>query len=184
MNEREPAADEAAVIEPSVFSCNSSWHPDSALACGRCGAIICPDCLIHAPGGTRCKPCANLRRPPMYEVGVTHYLRAAGIMLVLALPIGFGAALIPSFGFFSLFIGFIAGRGLGSLFAQAITRASGGKRGVGIQSIAVAGAVVLVLVLLLTRVALLDLPFGLIRFNLMGPVAAVVAASVAWQRLR
>lgn len=154
MSEREPAAEEAAVIQPSVFTCNSSWHPDSALACGRCEAIICPDCMVHAPGGIRCKPCANLRRAPMYQVGVKHYLRAGGIMLVLVLPIGFGAALIPSFGFFSLFIGFIAGRGLGSLFAQAITRASGGKRGVGMQSVAVAGAVVLVLALLLTRVAL------------------------------
>ena len=126
MNERDWTPDEPAVIEPSVFTCNSTWHPESELACGRCSAIICPNCLVHTPGGTRCKPCANLRRPPMYTMGVSHYLRAIGASLGLAIPIGLVAALIPSFGFFGLFIGFIAGRGIGQLFAQAITRSTGG----------------------------------------------------------
>lgn len=185
MNERDSTADETTVIEPSVFTCNSSWHPDSALACGRCGATICPDCLIHAPGGTRCKPCANLRRPPMYEVSVSHYLRAIGAALVVAIPIGFVAGIIPPFGFFGLFIGFIAGRGIGSLLAQAITRATGGKRGLAIQLIAVvAGGGVIFATLALTRIVVLDEPIEFLRFSLMGPVAAGVAATIAWQQLR
>lgn len=185
MNERDLTANEPATIQPSVFTCNSSWHPESALACGRCGAIICPDCLVYAPGGTRCKPCANLRRPPMYEVGVSHYLRAIGAALVLAIPIGFVAGIIPPFGFFGLFIGFIAGRGIGSLLAQAITRATRGKRGPAIQAIAVvAGGGVIFLTLALTRVVLLDEPIEFLRFSLMGPVAAGVAATFAWQQLR
>ena len=183
MNERDSTAQEPAVIEPSVFTCNSTWHPESQLACGRCGAIICPPCLGHTPGGTRCKPCANLRRPPMYEVGATHYLRAIGITLALAIPMGFvGALFLPpgGVGFFGILIGFILGSGIGSLLARAITRASGGKRGTGMQSIAIGGVVVI----LLTRFALAGLPFELLRFDLIGPIAAFMAASVAYQQLR
>ncbi len=185
MNEPELAADQHPAIEPSVFTCNSSWHPESELACGRCGAIICPDCLVHTPGGTRCKPCANLKRPPMYVLGASHYLRAIGVMLVLAIPIGFVAGIIPSFGLFGLFIGFIAGRGIGQLFAESITRATGGKRGVGMQTVAVlAGGGVMLLALALTRIVILDEPIEFLRFSLMGPVAAAVAATFAWQQLR
>ena len=183
MNEPERALDEPAAIQPSVFTCNSSWHADSELACGRCGAIICPDCLVHTPGGTRCKPCANLRRPPMYELNTSHYLKAAGASLALSLPLGvIGAIIIPpgGIGFFGLIIGFFIGTGVGSLFARTITWASGGKRGLPMQAAAISGIVGMLLV----RFALAGLPFEALRFDLIGPVAGFIAASVAWQQLR
>lgn len=183
MNERESPSNEPATIQPSIFTCNSSWHPESELACGRCGAIICPDCLVYAPGGTRCKPCANLRRPPMYELSTSHYLRAAAASTALAIPLGaVGAIFLPpgGIGFFGILIGFFVGSGVGSLFARAITRATRGKRGIAMQVIAISGVVGL----LLTRFALAGLPFELLRFDLVGPIAGFVAASVAWQQLR
>jgi hypothetical protein len=183
MTDRDPVTNETEVIQPSVFTCNSPWHADSELACGRCGAIICPGCLVHTPGGTRCKPCANLRRPPMYVVGASHYLRAAGATLALAVPMGVvGALFLPpgGFGFFGLLIGFFLGTGIGSLFARAITAATNGKRGIPMQSIAVGG----VIILLITRFTLAGLPFDALRFDLVGPIAGFIAASVAWQQLR
>jgi hypothetical protein len=183
MNEPELTTSGDAVIQPSVFTCNSSWHPESALACGRCGAIICPDCLVHTPGGTRCKPCANLKRPPMYVLGTAHYLRAAGITLVLALVLGVvGAIFLPTggFGFFGILIGFFLGSGIGSLFARAITWATGAKRGIPMQLAAVSGIVGLLLI----RFALSGAEFDALRFDLIGPIAGFVAASVAWQQLR
>lgn len=183
MNEPELTATNEAAIQPSVFTCNSSWHVDSELACGRCAAIICPDCLVHTPGGTRCKPCANLKRPPMYELGTSHYLRAAGASLALALPLGIvGAIFLPpgGFGFFGILIGFFIGTGVGSLYVRAITSATGGKRGTPMQVAAVSGIVGLLLI----RFAFAGLPFELLRFDLMGPIAGFVAASVAWQQLR
>ncbi len=183
MNEPELTASNEAVIQPSVFTCKSSWHPESELACGRCGAIICPDCLVYTPGGTRCKPCANLKRPPMYELGTSHYLRAAGVSLALALPLGVvGAIFLPpgGFGFFGILIGFLLGSGLGSLYARAITQATNGKRGTPMQLAAVSGIVGLLLI----RFALSGLEFDQLRFDLMGPIAGFVAASVAWQQLR
>ena len=183
MNEPEGAASDPPAIQPSVFTCNSSWHAESELACGRCGAIICPDCLVYAPGGTRCKPCANLRRPPMYELETSHYLRAAGASLALAIPLGvIGALFIPpgGIGFFGILIGFFVGSGVGSLFARAITRATAGKRGIAMQAAAVSGIVGMLLI----RFALAGLPFELLRYDLIGPIAGFVAASVAWQQLR
>jgi len=183
MNERELAANEPAAIQPSVFTCDSPWHPESELACGRCGATICPGCLVHTPGGTRCKPCANLRRPPMYELGASHYLRAAAASTALAVPLGVvGAFLIPlgGIGFFGILIGFFVGTGIGSLFVRVITAATGGKRGIAMQAIAISG----VIGMLLTRFALDGLPFEMLRFDLIGPIAGFVAASVAWQQLR
>jgi len=173
-----------APIQPSVFTCNSSWHAESELACGRCGAIICPDCLVHTPGGTRCKPCANLRRPPMYEVGMSHYALATGVSLALGIAMGIvGALFLPPgsrFGFFGFLIGFFVGSGIGSVYAGAITRVTRGKRGLGMQLVAVLGIVVLLLV----RQAPDLVEFGTLRFDLVGPIVGAVAASVAWQRLR
>ena len=177
------ASEDPATIQPSVFTCKSDWHAESALECGRCTAIICPGCMVHTPGGTRCKPCANFRRPPMYDLQASHYLKAAGVSLALALPMGFvGAIFLPpgGIGFFGILIGFFIGSGIGSIFAQSITRVTRGKRGIGMQSVAVGG----VLVLLFTRFALDGFPFELLRFDLIGPIAGFMAASVAWQRLR
>jgi hypothetical protein len=183
MTQPDWAPNEPAEIQPSVFTCNSSWHPESELACGRCGAIICPDCLVHTPGGTRCKPCANLRRPPMYVLGPQHYLRAAGAALALAIPMGVvGAIFLPPgrIGFFGIFLGFIIGSGIGSLFARAITRATGAKRGIAVQAIAVGG----IALILVTRFVLSGAPPDALGYDLVGPIAGFIAASVAWQQLR
>ena len=173
-----------AVIQPSVFTCNSSWHADSALTCGRCEGTICPDCLVHTPGGTRCKPCAKLKRPPMYELSTRHYALAAGTSLMLGMPMGVvGALFLPpgGAGFFGILIGFFIGTGVGSVYATTLTRVTGGKRGVGMQLMAVGGIVVLLLV---RQVLGAGLNLQLLSFDLVGPVTGFVAASVAWQRLR
>lgn len=184
MNESDTSGAGEAVIQPSVFKCNSSWHADSALECGRCSATICPDCLVQTPGGTRCKPCANLKRPPMYELSAGHYALAVGMVLILAMPLGVvGALFIPPgrLGFFGILIGFFIGSGIGSLFAKAITRVTRGKRGTGMQLIAVAGIVVLLLV---RQFLGAGLDLRVLSFDLVAPVTGFVAASVAWQRLR
>ena len=183
MTQPDWAPNEPTEIQPSVFTCNSSWHAESELACGRCGAIICPDCLVHTPGGTRCKPCANLRRPVMYEISATHYLRAIGVSIALAIPMGVvGAIFLPpgGIGFFGILIGFFLGSGIGSVFARAITRATRGKRGFAMQSIAIGG----IALILVTRFALSGFPIDSLRFDLIGPIAGFIAASVAWQQLR
>lgn len=183
MNEHSSPAEELDLIEPSVFTCKSSWHAESALTCGRCNAIICPDCLVHAPGGTRCKPCANLRRPPMYEVGLQHYLRSSAITMALAIPLGVIGALILPFGgmgFFGILIGILTGSVMGSLLASAISWATNGKRGPMMQTLAIVG----VGIILLPRFLLTGLPFELLHIDLIGWTIGTLAACVAYQKLQ
>ncbi|MQC83048.1 MAG: hypothetical protein DWG75_02165 [Chloroflexi bacterium] len=120
----------------------------------------------------------------MYELGTSHYLRAAAASVGLGVPMGVvGWMFLPpgsGIGFFSIFIGFFLGSGIGALFVRAITRATGGKRGFAMQAIAIQGIVLI----LVTRFALAGLPFDQLRYDLIGPVAAFIAASVAWQQLR
>lgn len=160
-------------------------HPDTEteLRCGRCEALICPRCLVHTPGGVRCPDCAQLRRPPMYELSVGHYLRAALVSAPLAVGFGLAGAILlppgPSAGFFALIIALIGGSAAGSAAAAAITRVTGGKRGLAMQlfvaaTFAGAGALRL-LVTDSLDIATRDVP---------GALALIVAVVVAWGRLR
>ncbi len=123
-------------------------HPEveTELACGRCETAICPRCLVQTPVGARCRDCARLRRPPMYEVSPVGVLRGVGAALLVGVVIGviWGILLPPGFGFgiFGLFIALFIGSPIGYFFAGVLDRATGRKRGPVMQSIAVGGLVV------------------------------------------
>jgi hypothetical protein len=124
-------------------------HPDveTELRCSRCETPICPRCLVQTPVGSRCRRCANLRRPPMYEMGPGGYLRAFGAALVFGVLIGLAwALLLPAVGrFFGFFVFFLA-IGLGYLAGEVIERATNRKRGPVVQGAAVSGLVLAYLV--------------------------------------
>jgi hypothetical protein len=120
----------------------------------------------------------------MYELSARHYTFAVGMSLVLAIPSGIaGALLVPPgrLGFFGILIGFFVGSGIGSLYAKALIWVTRGKRGTGIQVIAVGGIFVL---LLIRQFMGNGFDLQLLSFDLVGPITGFVAASVAWQRLR
>ena len=156
---------------------------ETELGCSRCETYICPRCLVYTPVGARCPDCAMLRRPPMYELAALDYARAAGAALVLAVVFGvIGALLLPPGGrtqFFRLFIALLGGSAAGSGMAAALDRVTRGKRGPAMQVTAVAafgfaGAV---------RLFVSGAP-ELFTQDLAGGVALVIAAVVAWGRLR
>jgi len=33
----------------------------SSLSCGKCNKTICSNCLLHTPGGLRCRDCSNMK---------------------------------------------------------------------------------------------------------------------------
>jgi MFS family permease len=116
-------------------------HPnvETNLACGKCGAMICPRCLVHTPVGARCPECARVRRLPTFDVtGRTLAIAVAvGVVLAIACAAAFlfaGAyvARIP-YGLTLLIIaiGFIIGEG--------ISLATNRKRGKALKIVA-AGA--------------------------------------------
>ncbi len=159
-------------------------HPavESALRCGRCDTLICPRCLVFTPAGTRCPDCAKLRRPVMYELGITHYLRAAAVTILLGVAMGVvGVFLVPvrAGGFLFLALAIFGGSALGGAVAEALTRATRGKRGVPMQAAAV-------VTLALADLVRLTLAGGvdLVTRDLLGSLLVAIAAVVAWGRLR
>lgn len=176
-------SDAPATTEPAMTRCARHSDVETELRCGRCETLICPRCLVFTPGGTRCRDCAMLRRPVMYELQPIHYLRAAGV----AIPVGLGLAiaglillpLVRGIPFLGLILALAAGAGAGSLMAGAVTWATNGKRGLALQVIAG-----------IALAAAWVAPFALLGAlaaaprDLLGLFATLVAVVIASQRLR
>jgi hypothetical protein len=157
---------------------NCATHPnvETELGCGRCGKPICPQCLIMTPAGQRCRDCAQLRRPPMYEVKPTTLLRAAGAAVGVGIVAGVIWYFVSGIAFLGFFI-FLLAIGLGYAMARAVDLATNSKRGRAIQIIAALGIVLAYFV----RNAL----FGfLITGDLFSVLSLAVAIFMAVSQLR
>lgn len=169
--------------DPVVTYCETHSDIESELRCGRCERLICPRCLVYTPGGVRCRDCAQLRRPVMYELAPGHYFRAGAAAAVVGAGLGVaGALLLPPDSrvpFFGLLLALLAGSGAGTLMAEAITRATRGKRGTSVQWIAVAGLVLAAVI----RLAVAG-EFDRVTSDLLGLFALAIALVAAWGRLR
>ncbi|MBI4284554.1 MAG: B-box zinc finger protein [Chloroflexi bacterium] len=155
-------------------------HPDieTSLSCGKCGTPICPRCMVQTPVGARCRACARLYRIPTYNVKLSHYLRAAGAGLGMALAGGAAWGFVISLlrGFLPLYLNLLIAPLVGYLIGEVIGLATNRKRGIGL---AVLGGVSLLLAYL---VALL-VPWGL-RFFMLDILAFALGVFVAVSRLR
>ena len=171
-----------AASEAAIPYCQRHPANETELRCGRCEVEICPRCMIHAPGGIRCPDCAQLRRPPMYELEMSHYLRAGGVALLGAVAIGVASALLlpptPVGGLLLFAIALLAGMGAATLLARAFDAVTNRKRGRALQLLA-AGAIVTAALLRLLISGELDL----ITRDASGIVFAAIGAIVAWNRL-
>ena len=138
--------------------------------------------MIHAPGGIRCPDCAQLRRPPMYELGVAHYLRAGAVALLSAVAIGLASALLlppsPVGGLLPFAIALFGGIGAATLLARGFDLVTNRKRGRALQLLA-AGAIIAAALLRLVLSGELDL----ITRDAGGIIFAVMGVIVAWNRL-
>ena len=138
--------------------------------------------MIHAPGGIRCPDCAQLRRPPMYELETGHYLRAGAVALLGAVAIGVASALLlppsPVGGLLLFAIALLGGVAAATLLARAFDLVTNRKRGRALQLLASAAIVAAALLRLLVSGEL-----DLITQDAGGIVFAVIGALVAWNRL-
>ena len=123
-----------------------------------------------------------MRRPPMYELEATHYLRAAAIAIPAAALIGVIAAILlppsPFAGLLRLVLGGLGGAAAGSVVAAALERATNRKRGTTMQAFAaaaIAGAFGVRLVI--------SGDFDLVLQDVAGAVFFVIGVIVAWNRL-
>ncbi len=168
--------------QETVLPTRCAAHPDveTELRCSRCDTPICPRCMVQTPVGARCRTCARLRRPPMYEVGAGVLAKAVSVALVtgavmgavwgLVLPVGFGL------GLFGLLIALFIGSPVGYVFAAVLDRVTNRKRGPAMQGVAVGGLILAWLVH--AAVA------GAVQGDLFGLVLTAAACSGAISRLR
>jgi hypothetical protein len=115
-------------------------HPkvETAVSCSNCGKPICPDCMVPAAVGIKCRECA--RMPRSARVG----LRPQTAARAVAGAFGSGSALgvvlayagYAGLGFFTI----IAALFVGYLVARATIRAGGYYRGEATAWIAAGGA--------------------------------------------
>ncbi len=181
--------------QSTTFRCAN--HPDTEthLRCSRCGKPICVRCVIQTPVGGRCRECANLKKPPLFQVGPRRFAKATVYGLVAAAVGGFLWAQAGSlFGLSSLLL-LAVGYGVG----EAVSR--GADRRIS-RELAILAGVLTVLAVVGGRAALvlarlpasLPLPmrleaavsFGVTGLvgSLMGLLFLVLAVVIATSRVR
>ena len=115
-------------------------HPkvETAVSCSNCGKPICPDCMVPAAVGIKCRECARMPRSARVGLRPQHAIRA--VLGAFGAGSGLGVVLAyagyAGLGFFTIiaayFVGFLVGR--------ATIRAGGYHRGEATAWIAVAGS--------------------------------------------
>ncbi len=172
--------DELVAAEPSTLFCARHPNVETLLRCGRCETPICPRCAIATPVGMRCRECAQVRRPPMYDVSGRWLWRALGAAVGLVLAGGFAFNLLIGFAGPSIFLRAILFLVAGIVVAEALSAAANRKRGPRLQVMAVVTTVLVTQApVLLTALAVHRLPLDVI-----GLLLTAAAAAIACGRLR
>src|SRR5258708_9565395 len=119
-------ASSLTAMDNSMFCAN---HPkvETLLRCGRCDKPICTNCMVPAPGGTRCSECASNRSSPLYQVPVTRFGAGLAAGLTVGSVCGFLLAMAGGFGFFVIWGGLLYGGAVGEAVLRGVSRKRGPK---------------------------------------------------------
>jgi hypothetical protein len=117
-----PAADAVADGGDEQLFCYRHPSTETWLRCGRCDRPICTKCAIQGPVGSRCRECGRISNDPLTSFTPGQLLLGLGVSLLAGAAGGFISAYI---GYFSIIVGYFAGR----FVADAVTRTIGFKRG-------------------------------------------------------
>ena len=154
-------------------------HSETAtnLRCSRCDKLVCPECMVQAPVGIRCREHGQPTKLPTYDVSTGFVVRgvAAGVGIGVL-----GGVILGVVGAFTDLLYYpyvftLAMVGVGYLVGEGISRATNKKRGQPLIIAAVVGVVLAFLVV----VAFAGLQLGL--FDLLG---LGIAIFLAVQRVR
>jgi hypothetical protein len=96
--------------------------------CNKCETPICPRCMVESPIGMRCRDCAR-RRSPITQASTAQYVRGTVAALAAAAALGWLSLIL-----------FWMGAVYGWLVGEALLRAGGRRRSLGMQMIAGAAA--------------------------------------------
>ena len=120
----------------STIFCKYHSYPETLLRCGKGDNPICGRCVIHAPVGTRCRDCAQLRKLPIFEVSPAYYARAIVAGSALAVLLGTAYGVFAPVLFRIPFFGLVLIAGIGYVIGYGISTAVNRKRGNGLKVVA------------------------------------------------
>jgi thiol:disulfide interchange protein len=102
-------------------------HPqrETFVRCGRCEQPICPDCMVSAPVGVRCRECSRQNLDAIMKGSPKQYLLGALCGFGSGLALGLMPHTLPWLG---MIYGYLVG--------EATLRGGGRKRGLEMQIIA------------------------------------------------
>ena len=147
------------------------------LRCSRCDRAVCPECMVQAPVGIRCREHGQPTKLPTYDVSTGFIARGVaagvGIGVLGGLILGLAGALTNLF--FIPYVFTLAMVGLGYLVGEGISRATNRKRGQPLVVAAVAGVFLAYVIILW---------FTGLQLDLFGLLALAAAFFLAIQRVR
>lgn len=89
-----------------IITCANHPNVETSLRCNRCEKPICTKCAILTPTGYRCKECVRGQQKIFDTAQWYDYPLAFTVVAVLSF---IGSRIIPSLGFFSIFLAPVAG---------------------------------------------------------------------------
>ena len=138
-----PGADDATLGGwPATREQPCANHPKrmTLVTCSSCGKPLCPDCMVFAAVGVKCRECAKMPRGSRVTLKSGHLARAVAAGLGAGTAVGFVYYYILGAGRFFFLIFFIAA-GIGWLVGEAVIRASGHYHGLSTAIVAAASTV-------------------------------------------
>jgi MFS family permease len=152
------------------------------LRCNKCGRPVCIDCVRLTDVGYRCKECINQVQSGYYTANPLDYPLAAVVSFVVALVAAPITGLLAApLGFFGFWIAILTGPAAGGFLSEIIRRAVGRRRGRYLWLIASAMAVLGAVV---GNVILLLITGTFPLFNLAMLLFVGLALSAVYARLR
>jgi hypothetical protein len=177
-NNQSPQAD-----EEEVLYCH--WHPkvETTLRCYQCGTPICVKCANRTPVGYICPDCKKGRKQRFNQARTIDYILASVVALVLG---GISAWLLPSLGWFTIFLSPLSGVLIAEAVWWLVRRRYGEHLWWLVAGGIIVGAIPSLVMALLTTIA--SLQHGGLLFGAMGLIWLIVhivmAVGSATARLR
>jgi hypothetical protein len=128
----------SAIEEEPAPRCANHPNVETLVSCSNCGKPICPDCMVHAPVGVKCRDCARMPRSALVRLKPQKAATAVAAAIGAAALMGVALAALNGTGFG--FFGFIIAFAVGAVMAEVVTRTSGYYRGRESGAIAAGGS--------------------------------------------
>lgn len=161
--------------QTATATCVNHPNVETTLRCNRCEKPICTKCAVLTPTGYRCKECVRGQQKIFDTTNWYDYPLAFSVVVVLAY---IGSRIIPSLGFFSIFLAPVAG----VIIAEAARFVVRRRRSQRLSQVVVAATIIGCLpLLLLVGLSVLAAPGALLSLVWQGVYTFILVTTVTYR---